>query len=490
MQTSLLRVGLILPLLFANAGCKSSPTATAPTTPADHSAPGDAGSGSATGNSNNTTDARALVDAWADAQNAATFPKYEALYASRFEGIRRSGERVVKLDRARWMRERERMFQQRTVVTLKDIVITPSHDGAEVRFVQTWVSDAYRDEGTKRMVLVREGNAPGGSLKIAREEMLSSKVAPPGTTLPGDKFAFVIAGVVPQLVIATQAKNEWATGTPKLTSMESPVTTRREASGLPSELDAWKSKRVELFGKTGSVCEGTIGALAIVGRVAPHFGTVAHWRGADGEPKPTADAVAQEAWDLSDNADSDNGGTGRVVVGDIKVDKGDCKGALWGRAIADSKPIMVAGTVADAALTKQARAELRKTSQYAEIQKSYVAEKDPKDPPQWEDFDPTVETTVFTQGASSIVTIAIRAGSGCGSFGATLSAVFEKKEGKLTLLHEPFQNVIAPIAPLSVGDVDGDGRLDVIGQDLFMRSRGAKLDDPIRLSVPDLDCGC
>ena len=54
--------------------------------------------------------ARALVDTWLNAQNAGDFTTYGELYAKRFDGIKRVGERVRKYDRAGWLEDRERMF--------------------------------------------------------------------------------------------------------------------------------------------------------------------------------------------------------------------------------------------------------------------------------------------------------------------------------------------------------------------------------------------
>jgi hypothetical protein len=47
-------------------------------------------------------DVKTLLDAWLKAQNDGDFNAYEKLYAQRFTGIRRSGPRTVKMDRAGW----------------------------------------------------------------------------------------------------------------------------------------------------------------------------------------------------------------------------------------------------------------------------------------------------------------------------------------------------------------------------------------------------
>src|SRR5262245_24156399 len=67
-----------------------------------------------------TAEQKAAVDtflaAWVKTQTDGDFAAYSALYADRFRGIRRSGPRTVKLDRAGWMKDRERMFKKKMLV--------------------------------------------------------------------------------------------------------------------------------------------------------------------------------------------------------------------------------------------------------------------------------------------------------------------------------------------------------------------------------------
>jgi hypothetical protein len=108
----------------------------------------------------------ALVKEWLSAQNRGDFAGYQRLYAQQFTGIRRSGQKVVELDRAGWMKDRERMFKKPMIVSANQLTI----DWDKVQFVQTWQSGDYIDTGRKQMVIVREGP----EWKIAREELLES----------------------------------------------------------------------------------------------------------------------------------------------------------------------------------------------------------------------------------------------------------------------------------------------------------------------------
>src|SRR6476646_8105289 len=68
-------------------------------------------------------EARTLVDAWLAAQNKGDFAAYEKLYAKKLTGVRRSGSRTVQLDRAGWMRDRQRMFQKPMKVSASELKV-------------------------------------------------------------------------------------------------------------------------------------------------------------------------------------------------------------------------------------------------------------------------------------------------------------------------------------------------------------------------------
>lgn len=123
----------------------------------------------------------AFVARWLDVQNKGDFAAYAALYADGFRGVRRSGKQTVRMDRAKWLADRKRMFGRPMRVTATDLAITVSSRGAIVRFVQEWESGKYHDVGPKQLELETQ---PGGALAIVREEMLASEVVgkAPATT--------------------------------------------------------------------------------------------------------------------------------------------------------------------------------------------------------------------------------------------------------------------------------------------------------------------
>ncbi|MBS2016500.1 MAG: nuclear transport factor 2 family protein [Deltaproteobacteria bacterium] len=468
-------------------GCpKPSPSSNGPAdaTPDVTAAP--AASASATAREGVSAEqARAVVDAWLAAQNAGDFRAYEQLYAPRFEGVRRSGTQTVRLDRARWMRERERMFKRKTTVAARDIVVTTSGDGADVRFVQTWAQESYRDEGPKHMVLAREK----AQLRIVREEMVRSTTIPPSAVSP-ERFAFVVDAGGPHLVLSDAPKAEWATGAPTLVAKREPWTTRRTATGLPADLAAWQGRSVELFDDHGVACRGTLGTIAIVGRVVPHFGRVSQWMGTgdfEGGPKASDATIARDAWELSGNTAAGDR-DGRLLVAAVEADAGACKGALWGRPVATEVPKVVAAAPADAPTKALALAELRKTKAYGETQARYETEKEPSDPKRWEELDAHVDALTFAHpSGTTLVTLSITAGRGCGTFGATLGAAWELTGGKLVPVRDPDGEALVPVAAT---DVDGDGALDLLFREGLLRRQRGTYPTWNRLSIPFLDCGC
>ncbi|HSN99234.1 MAG TPA: hypothetical protein VLS89_13155 [Candidatus Nanopelagicales bacterium] len=499
-----------LALALAVAACRSDPppTGAAPATTASAKAAEPAGPHPAP-SPKTGEEARALVDRWAAAQNEGKLDAYTALYASKFEGVRRSGPRVARLDRARWMKEREGMFKKKMEVRVSDVQVTPTLTGATVSFVQRWSSGAFTDEGPKRMVLVRSG----ADLRIGREEMLRStlKGKEEAAPLPADKLAFVVRGPAPMLVLDASPKDEWGDMAPWLETRGDVVMTRRsvEAGKLPAEIAGFRGKRVELYGKSGRACVADVTGFSLLGRVTPHFGTVGRWDGkgeSEGKPPLSSGEIAQEAWDLTAGSEAAPGG--RLLVAMLSQVTGKCEEGLWGRVVekgdggaetreakGDAKPkeakalAVVEAKAADDATREKVMAELRKLPTWAEIQKDYEGQKAGGDAAQWDGYQDAKPTVLVMElpGGVSLVTASVTAGAGCGGFGATLSAAWELKDGKLTLVRDPDGQ---GLLPLSAADVDGDGRFELFLQEGVIRSSGTRYDRWDRLAIPFLDCGC
>jgi ketosteroid isomerase-like protein len=120
-------------------------------------------------------EARALLDGWLAAQNAGDFAAYQKLYAPAFVGIKRVGDRKTSYDHDQWMVDRQKMFKQPIKVDATLIRVATKGDEATITFRQAWSSGTFKDEGSKALVAKKSG-AWGGSLLIAREEMLDSTI--------------------------------------------------------------------------------------------------------------------------------------------------------------------------------------------------------------------------------------------------------------------------------------------------------------------------
>jgi hypothetical protein len=119
-------------------------------------------------------DARATLDAWLAAQNGGRYADYEALYAPAFHGVRRSGPKIIELNRDGWLRDRQRMFKKPMKVAIDKLAIEARADGVHLTFQQTFESGSFGDVGEKELVV-----APAdGRMKVVREEMRSSTRLP------------------------------------------------------------------------------------------------------------------------------------------------------------------------------------------------------------------------------------------------------------------------------------------------------------------------
>jgi hypothetical protein len=115
---------------------------------------------------------RATIDHWARAQRERDFTGYGGLYASDFQGIKRTHRGAVKrYDRDGWLQDRRSMFKPGLGVWTRQLRFL-EHDAwrATVVFIQYWRSKKYADQGKKRIKLVKRGEA----WRIINEEMITS----------------------------------------------------------------------------------------------------------------------------------------------------------------------------------------------------------------------------------------------------------------------------------------------------------------------------
>jgi ketosteroid isomerase-like protein len=390
-----------------------------------------------TGAGDLTPEVRALVDQWLAAQNGGDFAAYEKLYAKKFTGVRRSGARAVSLDRAGWMRDRQRMFAKPMKVVAADLRVAAAASSARVLFTQDWESGRYHDRGLKQLVVVRQD----GAARIGREEMLASEKAPTGAQMAdAARLAFVIAGYA---VVADAAEEKWGTGAPQLDADDFPmVSSRRASASLPPELEHWVGRKLALYGASGVYCTATVREVRVLSVVIPPFDTRSNWN----EDHTPVRERAADVWKL-----------GAQMVG-AKLDGCDLKAAQFARAAELPAATVVAGVaVKSSPLRAAALKALRALPSWRALQKSWTGEY--KHEGRWDvesgDSGVVVERWALPQ---PLVTVGAHNSEGCGGFGGEVFAVFElggsDEAPTLKLRAEP-ATTLRPAAAVMLDGVPG-----------------------------------
>jgi rRNA maturation protein Nop10 len=120
------------------------------------------------------TDIHQLVDEWTEAQNHLNYPRYAALYAKDFTGVKRTRDgRKRNLNRTGWLRDRRHMMQtaRGLEVSLSSRLVRLHGTWGEVSFEQYFRTQKYGDRGQKVLKVRATANGP----RIFYEELLSSQ---------------------------------------------------------------------------------------------------------------------------------------------------------------------------------------------------------------------------------------------------------------------------------------------------------------------------
>jgi hypothetical protein len=422
---------------------------------------------------------RGLLDAWLEAQNRGDFAAYEKLYAQRFTGVKRSGERTRSFGRNDWMQDRASMFKRPMQVTASGVSSTVSPRLARVSFEQTWSSAKYRDAGPKELLIVAGATSP----QIAREEMLASTIGSERPVTPQSRLRLVESGLV---ILANDVRPDWSHGPLRSLARNHPpvVGVLRDAdeAQLPPALAQRKNQPLRVFDAQGRTCDSQISALAVRGAVIPHFSM---GQATDDGARPSPDQLNEEVWALSEQK-------GRQLVGVLEP---TCEG-LFALDASDVTPEVYAATPVDGELKQAAVTAFRALPEYATIQRRYVEETGTTTPWHEHPAQHSLDVWSFTPRAGQrLLVLAAEAGEYCGGFGASASAIFGvEPSGKLSVLGV---FMAEPLAPTSAFDLDGDGQLEILSgpeglnrERALLRQRGSKVVRELLLSVPFLDCPC
>lgn len=431
--------------------------------------------------------ARALIDRWLMLQNAGDFQAYSALYAERFHGIKRAGERTTTYDRRGWLADRERMFRRPMTVGVDDVDIIPAAGAARVRFNQSWASGEFRDIGPKQMVLVRTKDG----LRIAREEMIASKVlgdAPEARALSDVYFALVLDA--PYVVIGPAVETD---AEPVGVGTRRPRAARAAA---PAEVaQPFIGQSVALYGADGRLCTGRLVDAHVVARVVPHFSVEQEWKGellGGDAGKPTSDdEITRQVWAMSQDG-------GRVLAARVDAPVGECGGALFARFEGPGTAPLPMWRERPLEGDDEARALAltRGTDAFRDMQTRYHDAIEGARGT-WDAYEDT-RTAVRRfqrEGQPDVIVVSADAGPGCGGFGGGVWQVHRDVRATLQPMGRP--ELDAPMfAPQAVTDLDGDGLPELIGLEGYINElaihgmREGKLVRIKHLPVLDLDTPC
>jgi hypothetical protein len=388
-----------------------------------------------------------LLSAWLAAQNSGQFDAYEALYATKFYGVKRAGQREVRFDRTGWLNDRQKMFQKPISVEAHEPSFRSSSASAEIEFKQQWSSGKFADSGPKRLLVVREG----GKLKIAQEEMMRSDLVATKSEQRAGDFYFTLAldsGFylsLPHAKVPEQLGPLVAEGGEKNTDVFTVSRVVPDAS-LDASVSGLKNKKLRLEGG----CVARVSEFRALTRVVPHFGERDRWNGViegqekKGQPMPAAQ-VARAAYAL---------GKPQLFA---KLD-----GCTEGRfaSVEGGRQPVAAEPVEDPELAERAQAAFGKLPNVLARQKEFLKQAEHPEGKWWEEG---TEVAIFKHPKSGQVLVSVLAilRDGCSGFSASEWAIFEQK-GK-TLKRVPLtQN--PPDRVQDALDVDGDGRLEFLGE--------------------------
>jgi hypothetical protein len=446
------------------------------------------------------SDVRALVAEWLVAQKARDFAGYEQLYADPFQGIKRVGARTYRFDRRRWMADRQRMFAAPMHIEISELTISIASRLAIARFEQRWSSKTFRDHGPKQLIVVPQA----AGLRISNEIMLTSEVDHPVLDdLARADFMHVVHARHDYAVLSTNASEDWARGPAVLDSgSRGRVESARKAARIeliPQTARSLLGSTVIAYGATGPSCRATLGKPFVWRRVVPHFGKFED----EASEAPLSDRAKGEAiWGEA--------GERTLLVVELTDRKGDCATALWARAADRSEPTLFIPEATPPALTRRIEQQVRALPEYRDAERDYRAFVN-KDfagangeadgvTPHWENFDgskPTISS--WRQGERLLASYEVSAG-GCGDFGASLWALFERRGDRLVLVsHSAGSSVPSDFAFVSIVDVDLDGLPDALGgdwdnadgeADTFTRGTPRGLRFVQEIDPPFHDCGC
>lgn len=317
--------------------------------------------------------------------------------------------------------------------------------------------------------------APGAAPALALESRVppvSVLPEPDAEPEPAVDAALVAGGPSPWLLLDAPIDAAWATGAiEEVTADEYATALARpvELERLPAELAALAGTELTLYGDEGALCRAWAVSAHVLGR---YLGD-----GYGDEQDPAA------KWEMA--ADS------LQLAYRLEPIAGDCADAIWARSSSLPAPSMGVVREADDALRRRALAAFRATPAHREVQRRFASEGHTGP---WDRFEQGVAAVDVVSGVGAPLVIAEAAVGGCGTFDASLVAVWRLAEdGALEPL--PLEVEREPMSISAAADVDGDGRPELFYRpddlDTAMLESGADgYRSTLEARVPIYGCRC
>lgn len=433
---------------------------------------------------------RKVLSRWESAQNQGDLAAYEALFAKRFTGIKRSGPRTQRFNRAGWLEDRKPMFERSFVVTVKDLRITTSPTMVIAEFEQTFKTATYEDTGPKRIILVTEGD----ELRISNEEMLASTLgdgAQNAEAVPDPRdFSFVHGDDSSVLLLGALEDLRAVTGHPEYVDDEH-ATRPVLPSALPEAQRSLIGERFALYGEDAKVCEGVVESLFVHVAAEPHFGTVQAWNGEGGIPKASNARRALELWNLSEWG-------GRFLAAKLKLDKA-CGGAVWARSTSKHEPLLYRRRAPAAGEDTAILDAVRAHSEYKALQREFERVTGKREP--W-DVEAARSIMLFEHDKRATfveVTLSATLDDGCASeFDPDLWVLLEARGNAYHVVSAPMDahvgstwpRMLGPLGVASAFDLEGDGVVEFASRSDFVRAVQGKFRAVYNLSPGYYSCPC
>jgi hypothetical protein len=392
-------------------------------------------------------DLTALVDAWVAAQNSGQFEAYRALYAAKFYGVKRAGQREQRFDRQGWMNDRQRMFRKPMTVAARELKFHASSTSADIELMQHWRSGTFEDLGPKRLLVVREA----GQLKIAQEEMLRSQLVAQPPKHSGLDFYLTLqlqSGLyasLPDARVPEQLGPLVSESSDEYNSDVYTVSRSVDDQDLDASLRSLKNKQLRL--EDG--CVAAISGFRAMTRVIPHFSERQRWNGDDTGEALSTEQIDNEAWALSSPS------LYAVLKG--------CNEGRYARQ-AESPAPAAASVLEDAAaeaLGNRAWVAFTKLPSVVAAQKEFLAVNAEEDKDKRWYAEASVGVFKHPTSGQVLVSVLASAHESCAGFNADEWAVFEQKGKSLVRI------AMKQSPPSSIEgalDIDGDGRLEFLAR--------------------------